>query len=153
MDSKSSIVVTAQMLIRKPINEVFEAFVNPDITCKFWFSKSSGRLDLGAKVRLDWEMFDVSDALTVKEFELNRRLLIEWENDPTSLEWHFAPREDGTLVTISNWGFSGGAEKAVSHIVDAKGGYTMVLAGAKAWLEHGIELNLVRDQFPEGCPQ
>lgn len=24
----------------------------------------------------------------------------------------------------------------------------MVLAGLKAWLEHGVELGLVRDQFP-----
>jgi len=28
----------------------------------------------------------------------------------------------------------------------------MVLAGLKAWLEHGIELGLVHDQFPDGCP-
>jgi hypothetical protein len=25
---------------------------------------------------------------------------------------------------------------------------TLVLAGAKAWLEHGIALNLVADRFP-----
>ncbi len=30
------------MLIRKPVAEVFEAFVNPDITSKFWFTKGSG---------------------------------------------------------------------------------------------------------------
>jgi uncharacterized protein (DUF2249 family) len=28
------------------------------------------------------------------------------------------------------------------------GGFTMVLAGLKALLEHGIELNLVADHFP-----
>jgi len=32
-----------QMLIRKPVAKVFEAFVNPDITTKVWFAKSSGR--------------------------------------------------------------------------------------------------------------
>ena len=37
-------VVTAAMLIRRPASEVFEAFVDPDITTKFWFTKSSGRL-------------------------------------------------------------------------------------------------------------
>ncbi|EHK53368.1 activator of Hsp90 ATPase 1 family protein [Mesorhizobium alhagi CCNWXJ12-2] len=35
------------MLIRKPVEEVFEAIVNPDITTKFWFSKGSGRLETG----------------------------------------------------------------------------------------------------------
>jgi hypothetical protein len=29
------------------------------------------------------------------------------------------------------------------------GGFTMVLAGLKALLEHGIELNLVGDHHPE----
>ena len=32
------------MLIRRPVADVFEAFINPDITTKFWFTKSSGRL-------------------------------------------------------------------------------------------------------------
>jgi uncharacterized protein YndB with AHSA1/START domain len=44
------------MLIRKPVAEVFEAFVNPDITMKFWFTKSSGRLEAGKQVQWEWEM-------------------------------------------------------------------------------------------------
>ena len=40
-------VVRAQMLIRTPVAEVFEAFVDPNVTTKFWFTKSSGRLELG----------------------------------------------------------------------------------------------------------
>lgn len=43
------------MLIRKPVEDVFEAIVNPDITTKFWFSKSSGRLEIGKAVKWDWE--------------------------------------------------------------------------------------------------
>ena len=27
----------AEMLIRKPVNEVFEVIINPDITTNFWF--------------------------------------------------------------------------------------------------------------------
>ena len=153
MEMSNSIVVEAQMLIRRPLAQVFEAFVNPEITTKFWFTKSSGRLELGKKVRLDWEMFGVSDYLTVKEFEENRRILIEWDKDPTIVEWSFEPHENGTtLVKISNWNFSGSCDEVLPVAVDSKGGYTIVLAGLKAWLEHGIELNLVRDQFPGGYP-
>lgn len=35
-------VAKAEMLIRKPVAEVFEAFVNPAITSKFWFTKEAG---------------------------------------------------------------------------------------------------------------
>ncbi|TQV81136.1 polyketide cyclase [Exilibacterium tricleocarpae] len=150
MGRNDSIVVEAQMLIHKPVAQVFEAFVNPKITTKFWFTKSSGRLEPGKKVRWDWEMFGVGDDLTVKEFEENRRIVVEWNNNPTIVEWRFEPRKDGAaLVKISNKGFG---DEVLPLVVDAKGGYTMVLAGLKAWLEHGIELNLVRDQFPDGCP-
>jgi uncharacterized protein YndB with AHSA1/START domain len=41
-------IMKTGMLIRKSVSEVFEAFINPDITTKFWFSKSSGRL--GARI-------------------------------------------------------------------------------------------------------
>lgn len=152
MDSSHSIVVETQMLIRKPVAQVFEALVNPEITTKFWFTKSSGRLEPGKKVRWDWEMFGVGDVLTVREFEENRRILVEWDSDPTTVEWRFEPYEgDTTLVKISNWNFPVSCDEALPMAVDSKGGYAMVLAGLKAWLEHGIELNLVRDQFPDGC--
>jgi hypothetical protein len=34
--------------------------------------------------------------------------------------------------------------------VAATSAFTLVLAGMKAWLEHGIELGLIRDRFPQG---
>ena len=145
----SNPVVEAQMLIRRPVADCFEAFVNPEITTKFWFTKSSGRLVLGKKIRWDWEMFDVGDSLTVKELEENRRILIQWESDPTTVEWRFeAHGHEATLVKISKWGFVGDCDSVLPQAIDAKGGYSIVLAGLKAWLEYGIELNLVRDQFP-----
>ncbi|MGV3585602.1 MAG: hypothetical protein ACO1OF_01265, partial [Adhaeribacter sp.] len=51
---------SAEMLIRKPVSEVFEAFVNPEITSKFWFSKGSGRLEVGQRVKWTWEYYNVS---------------------------------------------------------------------------------------------
>ena len=41
---KEILVAKTGMLIRKPVGEVFEAIVNPDMITKFWFTKSSGRL-------------------------------------------------------------------------------------------------------------
>jgi uncharacterized protein YndB with AHSA1/START domain len=39
----------AEMLIRRPVSEVFEAFVDPAITSKFWFTRGSGRLEAGRR--------------------------------------------------------------------------------------------------------
>jgi len=38
----------------------------------------------------------------------------------------------------------------VKQALDSTGGFVLVLAGAKAFLEHGIALNLVADRFPDG---
>ena len=54
------------MLIRRPVAEVFEAIVNPEITTKFWFTRSSGRLAVGRPIRWDWEMYNVSIQVTAK---------------------------------------------------------------------------------------
>ena len=71
-------VVKTGMLIRKTVADVFEAFVNPDITTKFWFTKSSGRLEAGKQVQWEWEMYGISFPVSVKALERNKRILIEW---------------------------------------------------------------------------
>jgi uncharacterized protein YndB with AHSA1/START domain len=45
----------AQMLIRKPIAAVFEAFIDPEITKNFWFTRGSGKLEVGKTVSREWE--------------------------------------------------------------------------------------------------
>lgn len=148
-------IVNAQMLIRRPVVEVFEAFVDPAVTTKFWFTKSSGRLEPGREVRWDWEMYDVSARVHVKEVEENARILIEWDDPPCPVEWRFDARADETtLVSISTRGFAGGEDEVVAKAIDSMGGFTLVLAGLKALLEHGVVLNLVGDHhLPAVAPR
>jgi uncharacterized protein YndB with AHSA1/START domain len=144
-------VVKVQMLIRKPVAQVFEAVVDPAITSRFWFSKGSGRLEEGKQVQWDWEMYGVSTHVDVKAIEMNKRILMEWDPDnPTSVEWTFEARDkDRTFVIIKNWGFRGDAEKVLAEAMNSTGGFTFVLAGMKVFLEHGIEPNLVVDHAPD----
>ena len=146
-------VAKAQMLIRRPPAEVFEAFVNPEITRKFWFTKSTGRLEQGKHITWTWEMYDISSDVEVKKIEPNKRIVIEWGNygEMTTVEWVFEPYEnDKTYVTITNSSFNGDGDKVVNDALDSKGGFTWVLAGLKALLEHNIDLNAIVDAFPKG---
>jgi len=70
----------SEMLIRKPVAEVFEAFINPEITARFWFTKSTGQLEAGKQLTWTWEMYDISVQVNVKEVEADKRILIEWGN-------------------------------------------------------------------------
>jgi len=141
------------MLIRRPAAEVFEAFVDPEITTKFWFTKGSGRLEAGKQVQWDWEMYGISIPVTAKAVEPNQRIVIEWPGygGLTTVEWTFAPREDGTtFVSITESGFTGDGDQLVKQVTGSTQGFTLVLAGLKALLEHDVKLNLVADRFPKG---
>jgi uncharacterized protein YndB with AHSA1/START domain len=146
---KQEPVVRSEMLIRKPVEAVFEAFINPEITTKFWFTKSSSRLEVGKRVLWEWEMYGVSDEIYVKEIINNKRILIE-SSDGTKIEWFFHARTDNeTLISIENYGFAGNTDEVVNQCIDSMGGYTIVLCGLKAYLEHNIVLNLVADKAPD----
>ena len=147
-------ITKAQMLIRKPVAEVFEAFIDPTITSRFWFTKGSGRLEAGKRIQWDWDMYDVSVQVSVIEIEQNKRILIDWASDdevPTTVEWIFTPLSDNTtFVSIKNTGFSGDDDEIVGQAIASTEGFALVLSGLKALLEHNIILNLVADRFPDG---
>jgi uncharacterized protein YndB with AHSA1/START domain len=141
----------AEMLIRKPINEVFEAFINPEVTSKFWFTKSTGKLEPDKYIEWTWEMYNHTVIVFVKSIEINKTIIIEWGNyqDKSIVEWSFKEYKDNTtFVSIVNSGFQGDIEQIISQIRDSTEGFTMVLAGLKAYLEYKIQLNLIRDRFP-----
>lgn len=148
-------VARAEMLIRRPPAEVFEAFADPEITSRFWFTHGSGRLEPGARVRWDWEMFGFSADVEVRHAAADR-IEVTWSGYgvPTVIEWRFTPLDDGTtFVSVTNGGFPGSDDEKLKTALDSTEGFALVLAGAKAWLEHGLQLNLVRDRFPKTLPR
>jgi len=153
MELKQTPIAKAEMLIRKPVDEVFEAFVDPAITSRFWFTQGSGRLEAGKEVTWTWGMYNFSIPVQVKEIEKNKKILIDWPGygTPTTVEWTFTSRPDGTtFVSIVNQGFTGEADEVVKQAIGSTEGFTLVLAGLKAFLEHNVTLNLVADRFPDG---
>jgi uncharacterized protein YndB with AHSA1/START domain len=144
------------MLIRRPAWEVFEAFINPEVTTKFWFTRSSGRLEVDKPIQWEWAMYGVSITVTAKTIEPGRRIVLEWPGygGRTAVEWLFAPQPDGTtFVTITEAGFTGDGDALVKQVTDSTQGFSLVLAGLKALLEHNVKLNLVADRYPKGVAE
>lgn len=143
----------AEMLIRKPVSEIFQAFIDPEVTRKFWFTKGSEKLEQGKSVVWTWEMYGFSLTVLTKIIEKNKRIIIEWGNkgEETIVEWIFTSlNEKETFVSITNSNFQGEIDKIITEVRNSTEGFTLVLAGAKAYLEHQIQLNLVLDRFPKG---
>lgn len=147
MTLKNSPVAKAAMLIRRPIEEVFNSFIDPTVTTKFWFSRSTGSLKVGETVTWYWDHYGVSGEVIVKAIEENQRIKIEW---PTPVEWLFTSNDDGTtFVSITASGFTGSDDEIVAQALDSTEGFNLVISACKALLEHGIQLNLVTDKCPK----
>ncbi|MNQ17894.1 hypothetical protein D3C85_309250 [compost metagenome] len=150
LDSNSN-YSEAKMLIRKPSSEVFEAMVNPEITKNFWFTKSSGKLEANKSVTWEWEMYQVSAVVNVTTIIENEKIKFEWNNPARTVEFQFESMSDNsTYVSVKEYGYTETGEKLLAIIRDSTGGFTTVLDGMKAFLEHGINLNLIADKFPTG---
>jgi len=142
--------VEVQMLIRKPASQVFQAFIDPTITTNFWFTKSSGPLEAGKTVVWEWEMYGVSTNVFVKDIIQNKKISTQWGDPPTKVDYEFtALTNDTTYVVIKNYGFKLAGDDLIRAIKDSTGGFTTVLDGLKAFLEHNINLNLIADKFPK----
>ncbi len=151
MADKNSPAVETQMLIRRPAAQVFQAFVDPAITTNFWFTKSSGPLEAGKTITWEWEMYGVSAQVFVKEIIQDKKIVIEWGGPVTTVEFDFKDMNNQTTyVVIRNYGFNLESDDLIQAIKDNTGGFTTVLDGLKAYLEHNLKLNLIADKFPKG---
>lgn len=146
----STPAVHTGMLIRRPVDEVYQAFTEPGVTSWFWFTHGDRRLSPGADVVWTWGMYGVSTRLTVKDLQVNRRILIAWnlDDDPTEVEWRLEDRGGATWVDIFNRGFAD-TDEGMKAALDAMEGFTLALAGAKLWLEKAIEPTFIVDRFPD----
>ena len=151
MSLKKPPVARATMLIHRPVEEVFNAFIDPSVTTKFWFSRSSGPLKVGETITWYWDHYEVSGEVLVKAIEKNQRIQIEW---PTPVEWQFTSQDDDkTFVSIVASGFTGSDDEKVEQALDSTEGFNLVISACKALLEHGIQLNLVTDKCPKSGEQ
>jgi uncharacterized protein YndB with AHSA1/START domain len=139
-------VARVSMLVRRPVAEVFNAFVEPALLERFWLSKASGPLQTGKSVRWDFMVEGASADAYVKELSTNERIFIEW-SDGTTVSFKFTPhRADATVVGIENAGFNGDADEVIQTAIESTQGFTIVLCDLKTLLEQGRSMNLVRDK-------
>jgi uncharacterized protein YndB with AHSA1/START domain len=137
--------------IAKPVEEVFEAVVNPDHLSKFFTTGGAkGRLETGATVT--WDFADFPGAFPVKVIEVvpNKKIVLNWASQDDAPEGEtFKPHdtqvtitfeglEDGrTLVTIAEEGWRE-TPKGLKASYGNCEGWTGMLVAMKVWLEHGI---------------
>lgn len=95
-------------------------------------------------------MYSVSSNVLTKKIVANKLISTEWGDPATTVDYEFTTLTDETTyVVIKNYGFKETGNDLIQVIKDSTGGFTTVLDGLKAYLEHNLKLNLVGDKFPK----
>ncbi len=140
----SEVNATAEMLIRKPVRDVFDAFVNPRSLEKFWLKSASGPLAKDATVEWEFMVEGARETVTVTEFVPNQTIAFRW-SDGVAVTMRFEPHDtSSTKLSVTATGFTGA--DAASSAVNATEGFTIVVCDLKRLLETGHSGNMVRDK-------
>jgi len=137
--------------ISKPIDEVFEAVVNPKQLSKYFTTGGAdGRLETGVIVY--WKFAEFPDSFPVKvlKVEKNRRIIFQWESDDsgkdgqesynTTVTMRFEELDGNrTLVSIAEEGWHQTPAGQTASYGNCMG-WSQMLCALKAHLEYGINL-------------
>jgi uncharacterized protein YndB with AHSA1/START domain len=139
-----------QMKIHKPVDEVFEAVVNPKKLSGYFTKASSGPLEEGATVTWSFPEHAGEYPVKVRQVIKNERIVLEWAaadgGYDTKVVMAFKPLEPSvTMVQISESGWRD-TPKGVESSYRNCGGWMHMSCCLKAYLEHGINLRVSKPQ-------
>ncbi|MFB5195245.1 SRPBCC family protein [Neobacillus sp. KR4-4] len=126
--------------IMKPVNEVFEAFVDPEKIKNFWFS-SAARWEQGQTVTLRYEEYNAEVVIEVIEVLPNKKIVYRWGTDGKGNIVTISLEEldsSSTIIEITEEGFREDDDEFMSNLLDNKEGWVFMLTCLKGYLEFGI---------------
>ena len=136
------LIAKASIQIRKPINEVFEAIVDPHKMNHYFIKSSTGQLETDKTVEWTFPEFPDSFPVTGKKITYNTYISFDWSGGlPNQLvEIVLSPFGDySTVVKITEHEMSDDAEGILIMMRQTEG-WANFLACLKAYLEYDINL-------------
>lgn len=137
-----SLEIKTALQILKPVNEVFEAIVDPAKMSNYFISKSSGKMEENRQVLWKFPEFEEEFPVRVSKIEKNKYVSFCWDMDNIELlvEITLTPRDNNaTLVTVTEKSRDND-EAGIKWLKGNTEGWANFLACLKAYLEYGINL-------------
>jgi uncharacterized protein YndB with AHSA1/START domain len=134
--------IKVALQILKPVNEVFEAIIDPAQMSNYFISKGSGKLEEGKQIIWQFPEFDMSFPIRVGKIEENKYISFYWEMDSIELfvEMTLTTRPgNSTVVTVTEKSRKND-EAGIKWLKGNTEGWANFLACLKAWLEYGVHL-------------
>lgn len=140
----NDLIVNVENRILKPVNEVFDAIIDPAKMAHYFISSASGPMKAGSTVM--WEFADVGAKVSVDviEVEENRKVVYDWAASgiKTRVTIALQPGDpDTTDIAISEAEWPMDSE-GVKRAMGQNAGWTFTMCCLKAYVQHGINLRL-----------
>jgi uncharacterized protein YndB with AHSA1/START domain len=138
----NTLEVKAAIQISKPVNEVFEAIVDPVQMTNYFISKSSGRMEENKKIIWRFPEFTMDVPIRTGKIEKNKFITFYWDDDGIELftEMTLTPKANNSTLVSINEKSRENDEAGIRWLVGNTEGWANFLACLKAWLEYGINL-------------
>lgn len=134
-----ALTAKASIGIQKPIDDVFEAIVNPDIMKNYFISESTGKLESGKEIQWKFPEFDAWYPITVREVSFNQQIIFEWDPNSTVKIELVEQTDKSTVIKVIEEGYSNN-EAGTKWAIGQTEGWANFLACMKAWIEYQIPL-------------
>lgn len=134
--------IQARLQVQKPVEEVYEAIVDPAQMSNYFISSSTGRMEEGKTLRWKFPEFEDDYPVRIGRLEAPNYLSFYWETDGTELQVEInleAMPGPSTLVVVTEKEMPND-EKGIRWLKGNTEGWANFLACLKAWLEYGINL-------------
>lgn len=134
--------IKASLQIQKPVNEVFEAIVDPSKMSNYFISKSSGRMEEGKELFWNFPEFDEGFPVRVAKVVKDQYVSFYWDSEDGKellVEITLTAKNGATLVSVTEKGMNND-EAGIKWLKGNTEGWANFLACMKAYLEYGINL-------------
>ena len=155
MTTIQQLKIKAGLQVVKPIEDVYDAIVNPDIMKNYFISNSTGPMIEGTTINWSFPEFDVSFPVRIGKMEKNKYISYYWndmDGTETFVEMHLQETEPGVTFIRITEKERNNDEAGINWLRRNTEGWANFLACLKAWLEHGINLRkqaFNKSQLPE----
>ncbi len=135
--------IKAGIKILKPIEEVFEAIVDPNKMSGYFIASSSGRMETGATLTWKFPEFDMEFPIRVKKVDSPDYISFYWDDiDGKEMLVELSLKgmeENSTFVAVTEKSREND-EKGIDWLKRNTEGWANFLACLKAYIEYGINL-------------
>jgi uncharacterized protein YndB with AHSA1/START domain len=142
--------------VLKPVNEVFEAIVDPDKMKNYFISQSSGYMKEGETLTWKFPEMEIQFEVKIGKIENPNYISYYWDGasdgELTLVEMKLQSVENNiTFISITEKS-KGNNENGITWLKRNTEGWANFLACLKAWMEYGIHLRegaFNKSQLPE----